>query len=78
MCEQGGCGACTVTVSEVDENGKVHYKSVLSCLTPLGALDGKSITTVEGLGNPHQGLHPVQERLAKLNGAQCGFCKKSS
>ena len=62
-------------MSEYDESTKkIVYKSVLSCVTPLGVLDGKNVTTVEGLGNVVKGLHPVQQRVAELNASQCGFC----
>ena len=44
------------------------------CLTPILSCDGWSVTTVEGLGNKTEGFHPVQERLAKFHGTQCGFC----
>lgn len=63
-CEAGGCGACTVLV-----NGKPQR----SCLTPVAAVDGASITTVEGLGTPQ---HPsaVQQSFIHHYAAQCGFC----
>ena len=50
-----------------------------ACLTPVCALHGWAVTTVEGIGVDGQGgrprrLHAVQERLAKAHGSQCGFC----
>jgi aerobic carbon-monoxide dehydrogenase small subunit len=63
-CEQGGCGACTVLV-----DGEARR----SCLLPLAAVDGASITTVEGLGAPED-LSPVQAAFDEHYAAQCGFC----
>lgn len=48
--------------------------TINACLTPLCTVHGKAIVTVEGLGNVKNGLHPVQERIAKSHGTQCGFC----
>ena len=50
-----------------------HY-SVNACIVPLCSVDGLAVTTVEGIGSVARGLHPVQERLAKAHGSQCGFC----
>src|SRR5438445_2843701 len=63
-CQQGGCGACTVLV-----DGEPRR----SCLLPLAAVDGASITTVEGLGTPDS-LSPVQAAFHEHYAAQCGFC----
>jgi carbon-monoxide dehydrogenase small subunit len=63
-CNQGGCGACTVLV-----NGEPRR----SCLVPVAAVDGASITTVEGLGAPDE-LSPVQAAFNEHYAAQCGFC----
>lgn len=41
---------------------------------PIGAMHGLSVTTTEGIGSTKTRLHPVQERLAKAHGSQCGFC----
>ena len=63
-CQQGGCGACTVLV-----DGEPRR----SCLLPLAAVDGASITTVEGLGTLDE-LSPVQAAFDEHYAAQCGFC----
>jgi aerobic carbon-monoxide dehydrogenase small subunit len=63
-CGDGDCGACTVLV-----NGR----SVSSCLTLAVSVDGKDITTVEGLASGEQ-LHPVQEAFLEHGAIQCGFC----
>jgi carbon-monoxide dehydrogenase small subunit len=63
-CHQGGCGACTVVV-----DGEARR----SCLLPLAAVDGATITTVEGLGAADD-LSPVQAAFDEHYAAQCGFC----
>lgn len=45
-----------------------------ACLTPVCAMHGMAVTTVEGIGSTKTKLHPVQERIAKAHGSQCGFC----
>ncbi|KAI0525010.1 hypothetical protein KFK09_004400 [Dendrobium nobile] len=74
-CGEGGCGACTVMVSDYDRSARksVHY-AVNACLAPLYSVEGMHIITVEGLGSCQSGLHPVQEALAQAHGSQCGFC----
>ncbi|XP_078350679.1 xanthine dehydrogenase/oxidase-like [Oculina patagonica] len=74
-CSEGGCGACTVMISKYDhENKKIKHFSANGCLLPLCAVDGMAVTTVEGIGSTKTALHPVQERIAKSHGSQCGFC----
>jgi aerobic-type carbon monoxide dehydrogenase small subunit (CoxS/CutS family) len=63
-CQQGGCGTCTVLV-----DGEPRR----SCLTAVAAIDGASITTLEGLGSPGE-LSPVQAAFHNRYAAQCGFC----
>ncbi|HLL14826.1 MAG TPA: 2Fe-2S iron-sulfur cluster-binding protein [Pyrinomonadaceae bacterium] len=63
-CDQGQCGACTVLV-----NGR----RVLSCLTLAAQVEGKAVTTVEGLAKGDE-LHPVQAAFIKYDGFQCGYC----
>jgi nicotinate dehydrogenase subunit A len=63
-CGLGSCGACTVLVDDVP---------VFSCDTPLWSVEGKSVTTVEGLGS-HGALHPVQQAFIDEQAAQCGYC----
>ncbi|XP_066551006.1 xanthine dehydrogenase/oxidase [Amia ocellicauda] len=74
-CAEGGCGACTVMVSTFHPhmNKIVHY-SVNACLAPICSLHHCAVTTVEGIGSVTTKLHPVQERIAKAHGSQCGFC----
>lgn len=51
-----------------------RHLAVNACLTPLCAMHGLAVTTVEGIGSTKSRLHPVQERIAKAHGSQCGFC----
>eukprot|EP01127_Copromyxa_protea_P020548 TRINITY_DN6897_c0_g1_i1.p1 TRINITY_DN6897_c0_g1~~TRINITY_DN6897_c0_g1_i1.p1 ORF type:complete len:1483 (-),score=356.31 TRINITY_DN6897_c0_g1_i1:3-4016(-) len=73
-CGEGGCGACTVLLSETSSSGDVKSFSVNSCLRPLVACYGKSVTTVEGIGSQKKGYNAIQSRLAEADGTQCGFC----
>ncbi|XP_052048190.1 aldehyde oxidase 4 [Apodemus sylvaticus] len=74
-CGGGGCGACTVMVSRYDPKAKkIHHYPATACLVPICSLHGAAITTVEGVGSIKKRIHPVQERLAKCHGTQCGFC----
>jgi isoquinoline 1-oxidoreductase subunit alpha len=63
-CGVGLCGACTVHV-----NGK----AVRSCSTAMNEVDGKSVTTIEGLSA--DGNHPIQKAWRAENVPQCGFCQ---
>jgi carbon-monoxide dehydrogenase small subunit len=63
-CELGECGACAVLVDGAP---------VLSCLLLAAELNGRHVTTIEGLA--HNGrLHPLQEEFADRGAAQCGYC----
>ncbi|XP_069464775.1 xanthine dehydrogenase/oxidase-like isoform X2 [Ambystoma mexicanum] len=74
-CHEGGCGACTVMLSRFDRIQRriIHY-SANACLAPVCSLHHVAVTTVEGIGSTKTRLHPVQERIAKSHGSQCGFC----
>jgi len=63
-CGLGQCGACTVLVDGA---------AVFSCLLPLAALDGRAVTTVEGLGTPEE-PGPLQRAFVEEQAAQCGYC----
>lgn len=63
-CGIGECGACTVLL-----NGE----PVLSCLTLALTIDGKEITTIEGLAKGNE-LHPMQKAFLMNGAVQCGFC----
>lgn len=73
-CGEGGCGACTVVISQYNPTTKrIYHASINACLAPLASVDGKHVITIEGIGNV-KNPHPAQERIAKSNGSQCGFC----
>jgi nicotinate dehydrogenase subunit A len=63
-CGLGQCGACTVIV---------EGEAVFSCVTPIALLEGKKITTLEGLGTA-QSPGPLQRAFIAEQAAQCGFC----
>jgi carbon-monoxide dehydrogenase small subunit len=64
-CEHGVCGACTVLLDE---------QPVRSCLMLAAQVDGREVTTVEGLAPGPDQLHPLQEAFWDSHGLQCGFC----
>lgn len=63
-CEQGVCGACTVLLDG---------RPVLSCMTLAIECDGKTVRTVEGLGQS-ENLSPIQQAFLDQGAVQCGFC----
>ena len=63
-CGTGDCGACTVIV-----NGE----AVRSCILLTASMDGKRITTIEGLGDVRR-LHPIQQAFIDAGAVQCGYC----
>ena len=71
-CAEGGCGACTIVLGELNKN-KIVYKAINACISFLPILDGKQLILVEDLNNGNN-LHPVQEAMIKFHGSQCGFC----
>ena len=63
-CGLGQCGACTV---HIDGN------AARSCMIPVGAVAGKKIVTLEGLGTPAK-AHPLQKAFVEEQAVQCGYC----
>jgi nicotinate dehydrogenase subunit A len=63
-CGLGQCGACTVLVDG---------EAARSCVTPIDSLEGRAITTLEGLGTLEK-PHPLQQAFMAEQAAQCGYC----
>jgi len=72
-CAEGGCGACTIVLGEI-ENNKIIYKAINSCISFLPSLEGKQLILVEDLTEDNGSLHAVQDAMIKHHGSQCGFC----
>ena len=68
-CGLGECGACSVLVDGIEAR---------ACVIPVGGVEGRHITTLEGLGalqeQAHAKLHPVQQAFIDCQAAQCGYC----
>lgn len=65
-CGIGQCGSCTV---------HLDGEAVRSCSVSIGSAAGKSITTIEGIGNSAEGLHPIQQAWVEVDVPQCGYCQ---
>ena len=65
-CGIGQCGACTVHIDGAAQR---------SCVTPVSAIDGRDITTIEGLAPSENELHPVQVAWLEYDVPQCGYCQ---
>lgn len=66
-CGIGQCGACTV---------HIDGQALRSCVIPVSSIEGKNITTIEGLAvNDGLKLHPVQQAWVELDVSQCGYCQ---
>jgi aerobic-type carbon monoxide dehydrogenase small subunit (CoxS/CutS family) len=63
-CGQAACGSCTVLVDN---------EATLSCITRIGDMEGRKVTTIEGLATGDR-LHPMQEAFVEHTAFQCGFC----
>ena len=71
-CAEGGCGACTVVLGEL-ENNNINYKAINACIAFVTSLEGKQLILVEDLVSKNE-LHPVQKAMVNYHGSQCGFC----
>ena len=65
-CGIGQCGACTVHVGD---------EAARACVTPMSALDGATVATIESLARDDGDLHPVQQAWIDQDVAQCGYCQ---
>jgi aerobic carbon-monoxide dehydrogenase small subunit len=64
VCREGFCGACTIFLDD---------RPIVSCLTPLASVEGRAITTIEGMRIGGK-LSPVQQAFEDLDAVQCGMC----
>src|SRR5436190_20172745 len=65
-CGMALCGACTV---------HLDGKPVRSCVLPIGEVEGREVTTIEGLAHEDGTLHPLQTAWVEENVPQCGYCQ---
>ena len=64
-CDHGQCGACTVLIDN---------RRILSCLTFAAMVEGRDVTTIEGLAKSDGTLHPMQQAFIDHDAFQCGYC----
>ncbi|KAA3509533.1 (2Fe-2S)-binding protein [Agrobacterium rosae] len=65
VCREGFCGACTV---------HVDGEAVMSCLQPVGLLEGATVTSIEAMSTGDGPLHPLQAAFEAADAVQCGMC----
>jgi len=65
-CGMGLCGACTVHLNGI---------AIRSCITPVSAVEGQAISTIESLSEADGTLHPLQQSWISHNVPQCGYCQ---
>ena len=65
-CGISQCGACTV---------QIDGEAIRSCVTPISMVEGKKITTIEGLSSGSGDLHPLQQAWIEHQVPQCGYCQ---
>ncbi len=70
-CREGDCGACTVMLGEMNGD-QLTYKSIASCMTPIGNVHQKHVVTIEGISSSE--LTPIQHAIVENSATQCGFC----
>ena len=64
-CGMGECGSCTVLLDG---------KTINSCIFPAWEVEGRTVTTIEGLTDAQGNLHPIQKAFVEYGAIQCGFC----
>ncbi len=64
-CDHGQCGACTM---------HLDGRRIVSCMTPAVQVDGREVTTIEGLAGSNGDLHPMQQAFIDHDALQCGYC----
>lgn len=76
-CGMGDCGACTVVLADVTDEGVLNYRTANACLILLPMVHGRQVITIENLARRDAGkliLHPVQQLLVSHHAIQCGYC----
>lgn len=76
-CAEGDCGACTIVLAELNDENKLRYYAVDSCLLFLPMIHGKQVLTIEHLAKRNGKetiLHPVQKAIVDNDATQCGYC----
>ena len=72
-CASGDCGACTVAMVQLSDQGQLEYKTINACITFISALAGKQLLSIEDLKSDKE-LHSTQKSMVDSDGSQCGFC----
>lgn len=72
-CAEGDCGACTVLLGRLTDDGLV-YEPINACIRFLASCNASHVVTIEHLRGPDGGLHPIQKAMVEHHGSQCGFC----
>ncbi len=71
-CREGECGACTVLIGRLDDDGRPRYRACASCLLPIGDVAGCHVVTVEGVNGEE--FNAVQKIIIGESASQCGYC----
>ncbi|AMO22353.1 xanthine dehydrogenase small subunit [Ramlibacter solisilvae] len=74
-CGEGDCGACTVVLGELAEDGqRIEYRAINACIRLAHSIDGLALWTVEDIAAADGTLHPAQAAMVACHASQCGFC----
>ena len=71
-CAAGDCGACTVMLGEMTEQG-IEYRTLNACIALMANVHNRYLLTPSGIGRAGD-LHPAQQAMVDTHGSQCGFC----
>ncbi|MFZ1290427.1 MAG: FAD binding domain-containing protein [Melioribacteraceae bacterium] len=71
VCKEGDCGACTILLGELSQEG-LKYKTINSCIFPIQKVNGKHVVTIEGINQVN--LNVIQQEFVNQGASQCGFC----
>jgi len=70
-CREGDCGACLVLIGSLEQD-RLKFRTINSCLFPVGEIDGKQVVTLDGLNG--KDFSPLQQAFIDEGASQCGFC----